>query len=54
MEHLGRNLLITAAAIAAGIGSGFVISRILRHNTEKRIGGKFMQAHYRFSKDFED
>lgn len=54
MDHLGRTLLITAAAIAAGIAGGFAISSILKHNTEKRIGGKFMQAHYRFSKDFDE
>lgn len=53
MERLGRNLLFTIGAITGGIGAGFAISRFLRRRTEKKIGGKLMHVHYRFSKDFD-
>lgn len=53
MDHLGRYLLYILGATAAGIGGGYLISKILTRRTEKNIGGKLMHVHYRFSKDFE-
>lgn len=54
MHNLGKYLLYTISAVSAGIGAGFLITKLLSNQTEKKIGGKLMHVHYRFSKDFDE
>lgn len=53
MHNGSRALLITLGTIAAGIAAGFAITRSFTKHTEKKIGGKLMHVHYRFSRDFD-
>lgn len=54
MDHLGKYLLLTLGTIGAGIAGGYLITKAITRQTEKKIGGKLMNVHYRFSKDFDD
>ncbi len=51
MKH---GLLYTLGIIAAGVGTGYLLSHLFKRNKEKEIGGKLMRVNYRFSKVFDD
>lgn len=54
MHTLGKVTLLTLGTLGLGIAGGYLITSLLAKSAEKKIGGKLMKVHYRFTKDFED
>lgn len=53
-ESVARKLLVSITGLALGILAGVGTAVLLEKRKEEKVGGKLMNVHYRFTKNFED
>lgn len=53
-ESVARKLLVSITGLALGILAGVGTAVLFEKRQEEKVGGKLMNVHYRFTKNFED
>ena len=49
-----KKILFSILGVILGVLTGFGIAAAVEKHEEKKVGGKLMNVHYRFTKDCED